>query len=592
MRHAHFSLQTLFLQIPRFLYLLPLILISFAPTNQQVTLATKLLLLLLTMWAAIHPFPLKPSIVLVFLFPGWAYLSLLWSHSPATSLSGAIQVTYYASFYALLRTTRFKQTELVWGMRFLVLIAAILSLDGLRQLIYGYEEHVRYLQQQRDILLPSNQQLLQDWVNALSGRVFSRFLLPSQLAGYLLMIIPMNMLLVFRGSTLVTKIGWGGILALNSLVFLYTKSFGGWLSLLGMFVVGGYLLFTRTHPMTWKTLLKASVCCAIIGVGILYAIGFIRGQYLWQLDGNSPLWYRFLNWKIALDMFRDHPWLGTGFLTFGKMYPQYMLPGANESQYVHNTYLQFASELGLVGFLGILWGLGSWGVAALRELYTTTPYSIEEPSSSILQKRRFETTLVVCLGSGGFLLHNCVDFDFYVFPLGLLGMALLAVTLTPLTSERPEKPGTGLIQHPVRSWRWLLLACGLVLMYRMDWHAVQAQQEQAQAESLIRESRYQEAHAVIQNAYKAFPGNAEYSAAEGNLLLALQQPQVAILRLESAIRYEPETPWFHASLAQAYLAQANISMAYLESRRAAELFPLRPPYQEQVQLIETLYPKD
>jgi hypothetical protein len=44
-------------------------------------------------------------------------------------------------------------------------------------------------------------------------------------------------------------------------------------------------------------------------------------------------------------------------------------------------------------------------------------------------------------------------------------------------------------------------------------------------------------------------------------------------------------------LAEAYLQQPNLSLAYIESRRAAELFPLKSQYQQRMQQIQDQLPE-
>jgi O-antigen ligase len=66
------------------------------------------------------------------------------------------------------------------------------------------------------------------------------------------------------------------------------------------------------------------------------------------LQGGRPVY-----WKNVLGIIGRFPLLGTGLGTFGHVYPAFEAAGAGEGVllHAHNDYLEFASELGLVGTL-------------------------------------------------------------------------------------------------------------------------------------------------------------------------------------------------------------------------------------------------
>ena len=107
--------------------------------------------------------------------------------------------------------------------------------------------------------------------------------------------------------------------------------------------------------------------------------------------------------------------------------------------------------------------------------------------------------------------------------------------------------------------------------------------------TLAQAAQYEEAYTSILHALQYVHWIPEYRALEGSLFVYLHKPNSAIQHFQSAIQHEPVTPWFHAGLAEAYAANYNISMAYVESRRAAELFPQKLLYQKRVQEIRTVF---
>ncbi len=554
-------------------FFLPIVCILLYPTDEYAALPGKVAIIVCASFMGgalqknLHFFLVTLFVVCL------CYLSTVWSVTPAHSFYGASQVTYYALVFVIFYSVKFCHRSLIWGTRLLVGISISLVIDGFRQLFFGYA------------ISSALDPVTQNWIAALSGRVFSKFALPSQLAGYLLMILPLNMLLIFREKLMVLRIGWGVVLVLNGVIFFYAKSYGASLSLLCMLMAGLSIWFLQTRRFSWLLLLKGMIGFLMTGGFVFYLTGLVRGQYLWNFQGNNPLWYRFLNWKTAWQILMTHPFLGTGFSTFGKMYPQYMQPGANESQYVHNTYLQFGVELGLIGVLFTISLALLWIVRGFRSLCFS-----QKKREAFFQENRvnMQTGLAYFMGGLGFLLHNGIDFDFYVFPLGLLGMVMLALTCNIFRTALDENTVEIRLNTKKRVLSAVVLCCVLAPMFFKDWRYVSAKQQKAHAVSSLPKKHYQEALSHIRRALQAAPDVGEYKALEGSIFLYLQHVAPALERFQEAIQAEPETPWFHAALAEAYLNQQNVSMAYLESRRAAELFPQKPQYQKRFQEIQRL----
>lgn len=528
----------------------------------------------------------------VFVLLSFLFCSTLWSVSAPLSVYALMPCCYYGIIFLLFRCADFNERALRWGFRLIVVVSLLVAFDGVHQYIFRYDEYASYLQAHDPFGSQELEQAAHTWITALSGRVFTQFFaLPSQLAGYLLMMLPLNAVLMFQETRKGLKVFWGIVLILNGLVFFLTKSFGAWLVFLCMLVITTLLWLWNKQILTWRWLLKIGAGFLIAGMGLLFLIGYVRGQYLWDFQGNNPLWYRWLNWKTALAIWRDHPFIGTGPGTFGVMYPQYMQPGANETQYAHNTYLQFGAELGIIGFIVILFLAGAWCFYTLKgfkqsitsEVQTENPYALYGIGGSF--------------AGLGFLLHNIIDFDFYVFPLGLLGMAMLGGTLNIFSSRTaqnvfPLKLKSFFHEHrpAYLCFIGLLGICSLLLLVK-DWQHIQASQEKEQAVVLLQAQHYSEALQSIQFALQSAPTPPEYHAITGSILLYLRQPEQAIEHFRIAIESEPVTPWFHAAIAEAYLQQQNLSLAYVEIRRAAELFPLKTQYQHRLQQIQQQFPQ-
>jgi O-antigen ligase len=88
-------------------------------------------------------------------------------------------------------------------------------------------------------------------------------------------------------------------------------------------------------------------------------------------DANYASLERLAFWEAALDMWREHPWLGIGFGNYQAIYPRFSLPKWSMALgHAHNYYLNIAAETGLVGLLAYLalWVTAIWQtVRAQRE---------------------------------------------------------------------------------------------------------------------------------------------------------------------------------------------------------------------------------
>jgi O-antigen ligase len=81
-------------------------------------------------------------------------------------------------------------------------------------------------------------------------------------------------------------------------------------------------------------------------------------------DANFAAIERLAHWQAAIDMWRDHPWLGVGFGNYPVVYPAYAIGRwLNPLGHAHNYYLNVGAETGLVGFLayGLFW-LAAFGL--------------------------------------------------------------------------------------------------------------------------------------------------------------------------------------------------------------------------------------
>jgi hypothetical protein len=143
-------------------------------------------------------------------------------------------------------------------------------------------------------------------------------------------------------------------------------------------------------------------------------------------------------------MIQDHPWLGTGLGSFQYLYPKYRNPleTISSSGWVHNDYLQFWQEGGLV-LIVLLLCLVGWTVSR-------TWLDLKNPEQQSLERLGYLTAILALL------LHALVNFMIYFsFVAVMLGLYLAAII--PANTSPP-------LQRP---WRLLAGGYGLILGYLM-----------------------------------------------------------------------------------------------------------------------------
>ena len=116
-----------------------------------------------------------------------------------------------------------------------------------------------------------------------------------------------------------------------------------WLSLVGLIGLAA-VAFNQ---------IPASLTDTITGLVNDYGALDVRGIYLTAQNFSNV--ERLAHWQVAVDMMRDHPWLGVGFGNYGAYYEQYrLLYWVNALGHAHNYYLNIFAETGAIGFVAYL----------------------------------------------------------------------------------------------------------------------------------------------------------------------------------------------------------------------------------------------
>jgi len=219
------------------------------------------------------------------------------------------------------------------------------SLYGMFEFLSGHE-HILYLK----------------GISSVTGTFINR----NYFAGYLLMVIPLSMGLLFSraalhagrfkgwrhrlssvdGKTLL--IAFGVIVMILGLIFSASRM--GIVSLLLSFTLISILFKT---PQRGKGFSKTSFL--ILGLAVLWALWIgldaVIGRFF---NVSEDLKWRWTTWKDTFEIVKDFPILGSGLGTFSQIFPMYKSFHMRRFvSHAENDFLQLASEVGLIG-MGIL----------------------------------------------------------------------------------------------------------------------------------------------------------------------------------------------------------------------------------------------
>jgi putative inorganic carbon (hco3(-)) transporter len=196
---------------------------------------------------------------------------------------------------------------------------------------------------------------------------------------------------------------------LVGLALILTFSTGGWLGALAGVVV--VLVALRRRQLALR--LGGMAVVALVLVSALAIVGVLpeRLNPLRQTGG-----FRLDLWQSALEMVRDHPWLGIGLDNFAYLYQQvYLREGAAAEpnlSHPHNWLLHVWLELGMLGLIAFGWLLVRfWRQARARLNGSSTRWVVAG----------------ACGSMADLLVHGFIDNSYFLVDLAFLFWLALAL---------------------------------------------------------------------------------------------------------------------------------------------------------------------
>jgi putative inorganic carbon (HCO3(-)) transporter len=175
------------------------------------------------------------------------------------------------------------------------------------------------------------------------GRAIGTFILPGELAGYLIMYVPFAYAVArIAPQRAMRALGWTGV-SVGALAFILTFSRAGWV---GMAATIGFFAYTQ------RSSARRRVAVTIVAVAVV-AVGLVFNVH----HDPSENFTRISIWGAAADMIARFPFSGVGPFDFAGIYQWVRLPdGEPTAFHAHSFLLSVAAELGVIGVVAVLFG--------------------------------------------------------------------------------------------------------------------------------------------------------------------------------------------------------------------------------------------
>lgn len=258
---------------------------------------------------------------------------------------------------------------------------------------------------------------------------FGPFVNPNHFAGFIELTAPFGLAMLLCGAVRRDKLPLVILLTVLPIgTLILSASRAGITSFLFEFLL--LILLTWSKERQAGQLVMAGVLALIIAfLAVWLGLGWTveRFEHLGHGDisGNRRVSLFTDTWQI----FRHHPWTGTGLGTLQAVYPSY------ESYYdglvvdhAHDDYLELLSDAGLIGGACMVDFVALLVAGGLRNL---------RAAKNRVSRAIYCASLVAC---AGLLLHSLVDFNLHIPSNALLFLLLAAMATCSAAESGPSYP--------------------------------------------------------------------------------------------------------------------------------------------------------
>ena len=190
------------------------------------------------------------------------------------------------------------------------------------------------------------------------GRAIGTFILSGELAGYLIIFLPIAFAIsrVTRDRRLRIAAGIG--VGLGSIAFIMTFSRAGWM---GFAAAAAFFLTTTQRE-------HRRYAIAIV-LGALAAVLFVFNAH----HNPSENYTRLSIWQAGIEIVRRFPLTGVGPFDFARIYALVRVPDGDATAFhAHSFLLTIFAEMGLVGLLAVLYAWWQFSLALKARLAEAT----------------------------------------------------------------------------------------------------------------------------------------------------------------------------------------------------------------------------
>ncbi|HEY1429629.1 MAG TPA: O-antigen ligase family protein [Candidatus Tumulicola sp.] len=191
------------------------------------------------------------------------------------------------------------------------------------------------------------------------GRATGTFVLPGELAAYLIVLLPIAFAVTrIRVTSALRAMAWA-TLATGTIALWLSYSRAGWM---GAAAAAAFVIITRRGAPR-----GAVPALAVIAGALAIVIAAFNSHH-----DPSEDYTRLAIWRAALQVIDRFPLTGVGPLDFPRIYPSVHVPDADATAFhAHNLYLTFFAELGIVGIAAFAWLIWSFAVELYRRIVRT-----------------------------------------------------------------------------------------------------------------------------------------------------------------------------------------------------------------------------